>query len=207
MRPRQLTHHTLRLGVRALCRNDRDLAAVVRRLGAPPLWGRRPGFPTLIRIVLEQQVSLHSARALYLRLQQSLGQVIPETVNRLGEAGLRRLGFTRQKAAYCHGLSCTILAGTLDMRAVGRADDVTAREALLAIHGVGPWTADIYLLMALRRPDVWPSGDLALAEAARQVKGLRARPSHAVLARMAEGWAPWRSVAARVLWHHYLSTR
>lgn len=206
-RPRQLTLQTLELGVRALSRRDPDLAAVVRRHGSPPLWSRRPGFSTLIRIVLEQQVSLHSARALYRRLLERLGEVTPETMNTLGEPGLRLLGFTRQKAAYCHGLSCNVLGGTLDMRAIAQGDDVAARSALLAIRGVGPWTADIYLLMALRRPDVWPSGDLALAEAARQVKRLRARPSHPVLARMAEQWAPWRSVAARVLWHHYLSTR
>ena len=205
VRPRQLTGATLRVAVRALCRQDRDLAAIVRRHGPPPLWSRRPGFSTLVRIVLEQQVSLHSARALYLRLERSLGRVTPEGVETLGEDGLRLLGFTRQKAAYCHGLSCTIRGGTLDLRAIANADDVAARAALLAIRGVGPWTADIYLLMALRRPDVWPLGDLALAEAARQVKRLPSRPTHDVLSRIAAQWAPWRSVAARILWHYYLS--
>jgi DNA-3-methyladenine glycosylase II len=204
---RQLTHRTLYLGVRDLCRRDPDLAAVVRRHGAPPLWGRRPGFATLLRIVLEQQVSLQSARAIFQRLRERVGEVTPERVGGLGEPGLRRLGFTRQKAAYCDGLCRTILAGTLDLHVIARSEDAGARAALLAIRGIGPWTADIYLLMALRRPDVWPSGDLALAEAARQVKRLRSRPSHPALARMAERWAPWRSVAARVLWHHYLSSR
>jgi DNA-3-methyladenine glycosylase II len=103
-------------------------------------------------------------------------------------------------------LSDAILSGRLDLRALAKNDDAGTREALLGLHGVGPWSADIYLLMALRRPDVWPSGDLALAEAARQVKRLNRRPSPADLARLAAGWSPWRAVAARILWHHYLST-
>jgi DNA-3-methyladenine glycosylase II len=190
-----------------LCARDRDLAAVVERYGSPPLWARRPGFPALVRIVLEQQVSLASARAIYLRLLAHLGRLEPEAVHSLGEDGLRSLGLTRQKAAYCHGLSRAILEGRLDLRALRRQDDHTARSALLDLRGVGPWSADIYLLMALRRPDVWPAGDLALAAAVRRVKRLRLPPSPAVLTRMAERWAPWRSVAARVFWHYYLSVR
>jgi DNA-3-methyladenine glycosylase II len=204
---RQLNLRLLGDATRRLCRRDPDLRAVVRRWGAPPLWGRRPGFVTLLRIILEQQVSLASARAMYLRLRGHLGMITPGTVVGLGVPGLRGLGFTRQKAAYCHALAQELEEGRLDLSSLHRADDAAVRSALIRLHGVGPWSADIYLLMALRRPDVWPSGDLALAQAMREVKRLPARPSAERQARLAAGWAPWRAVAARILWHHYLSVR
>jgi DNA-3-methyladenine glycosylase II len=204
---RRLDLRTLALGTQALCRRDPELRAVVRRWGPPPLWGRRPGFTTLLRIILEQQVSLASAKAMFLRLQGHLGEVSPHAVSRLGIDGLRGLGFTRQKASYCHGLAEELLEGRLDLRRLAGAEDALARSALVAIRGVGPWSADIYLLMALCRPDIWPTGDLALAQAMQEVKGLRARPSAERLARITADWAPWRAVGARILWHHYLSIR
>ncbi len=202
-----MTVQSLLAGVTYLVGTDRDLGRVVRRIGPPPLWARRPGFATLLRIVLEQQVSLASARATYTRLQQALGRITPKRVARQSVADLRRHGITRQKAEYCRGLAVEVLAGTLDLARIERCDDEAARQGLIGVRGVGPWTADVYLLMALRRRDVWPDGDLALAEAARQVKGLRRRPSTDRLRRIAANWRPWRSVAARILWHHYLSER
>ena len=169
---RQLNRATLGLGVKALCARDPELAAVVRRFGPPPLWARRPGFPTLVRIILEQQVSLAAARTMYGRLRERVGVVTPQTVRDLGVAGMRRLGFTGQKAAYCHGLSARLLSGELDLTRVALADDESGRAALLAVRGLGPWSVDIYYLMALRRPDVWPHGDLALAQAVHQAKRL-----------------------------------
>ena len=204
---RQLNLRLLERGTRELCRRDPDLQSVVRRWGTPPLWGRRPGFVTLLRIILEQQVSLASARTMYLRLRDHLGVVSPGTVAGLGVPGLRGLGFTRQKAAYCHGLAVELADGRLDLGSFRGADDVAVRAALIRLHGIGPWSADIYLLMALRRPDVWPSGDLALAQAMREVKRLAVRPSPGQQERLAAGWAPWRAVGARILWHHYLSVR
>jgi DNA-3-methyladenine glycosylase II len=121
--------------------------------------------------------------------------------------GLRQIGVTRQKAAYCHGLARRVLDGTLDLARVARAPDDEGRQMLLDVPGLGPWSVDIYFLMALRRPDVWPRGDLALAAAVRDVKGLRTLPSHEQQLRLSESWAPWRSVAARILWAHYLSER
>ncbi len=204
---RQLNRATLALGVAALCARDPALAGIVRRFGPPPLWGRRPGFPTLVRIILEQQVSLAAARTMYARLRERMGAVTPQTVHELGVSGMRRLGFTGQKATYCDGLSARILSGELDLTRVALADDESGRAALLAVRGLGPWSVDIYYLMALRRPDVWPQGDLALAQAVHQAKRLRSRPDAATLTRLAAEWSPWRSVAARVLWHHYLSSR
>ncbi|UCD25054.1 MAG: DNA-3-methyladenine glycosylase 2 family protein [Gemmatimonadota bacterium] len=204
---RRLTPERLQVGVEALCERDADLARSVDRFGAPPLWGRRPGFATLVRIVLEQQVSLSSAKATYGRLRAALGSVTAHRVARLEIAELRDLGITRQKADYCSNLARLITTGRLDLRQVARASDTEARQLLCAVRGIGPWTADIYLLMALRRPDVWPDGDLALAAAARRVKRLRKRPSVERLRRIAGSWKPWRGVAARILWHSYLSER
>jgi DNA-3-methyladenine glycosylase II len=203
---RALTHATLQHAARELAARDADLARALDRLGCPPIWGRRPGFSSLVRIILEQQVSLRSAAAMYRRLDTQLG-VTPETFARAGISGLRRLGVTRQKAAYCHGLARRIVTGTLDLSAVAKAADEEGRRTLLDIPGLGPWSVDIYYLMALRRPDVWPRGDLALAAALREVKNLRALPSHEEQCAFANQWAPWRSVAARILWAHYLSNR
>jgi len=204
---KQLTRSTLALGARALSATDPDLAAIVRRHGVPPFWGRRPGFQTLIRIILEQQVSLAAARTMYRRLAHHAGEVSPEALIALGITGLRALGFTRQKAAYCVHLAEAIHSGRLDLTAVAGAEVEAGRRMLLQMRGLGPWSVDIYFLMALRRPDVWPHGDLALADAVHRIKRLRRRPDHDALTLLARQWAPWRSVAARILWQDYLSRK
>ena len=203
--PRRLSQASLLQGVRELSARDPDLARVIQRHGLPPLWSRRPGFATLVRIILEQQVSLASAEAAYSRLQSVVGRVTPRRVAATTEAQLREAGLTRQKAAYCGTLARALLTGTLDLAAIAQLRDEAVRAILLQLPGVGPWTADIYLLMALRRTDVWPVGDLALARAAQHVKHLRRLPNSEQLTRMARAWAPWRAVAARILWHSYLS--
>ena len=206
MRAAQLSEETLATGVVALSARDRDLAAVVARFGPPPLWARDPGFGTLIQIILEQQVSLASARAAYLRLLAVIGEPLPERVLVLTDDQLKRVGFSRQKAAYVRALAQAIVSGAFEIGALDSLDDERARSALLTLKGIGGWSADIYLLMALRRADVWPGGDLALAIAVREVKRLRKVPGPERLATISRGWRPWRAVAARVLWHHYLST-
>jgi DNA-3-methyladenine glycosylase II len=204
---RALTNTSLRSGARELASRDPDLARVLHRVGYPPIWGRRPGFPSLVRIILEQQVSLRSAEAMYRRLEAHLGGITPAAFQPIGTSGLRRLGVTRQKAAYLHGLATRLVDGSLDLSRVSRATDEIGRSALLDIPGLGPWSVDIYYLMALRRPDIWPRGDLALATALRDLKGLSALPSHEQQLEFAMKWAPWRSVAARILWALYLSER
>jgi DNA-3-methyladenine glycosylase II len=206
-RARRLTGAALRAGVVALIARDADLARVHARLGHPPLWGRPPGFTTLFRIILEQQVSLAGARTLFRRIDSHLGGVTAHTVEAAGVEGLRRVGLTRQKAAYAHGLARRILGGGLDLRAVARASDAAGRAMLLAVPGLGPWSVDIYFLMALKRPDVWPQGDLALAAALRDVKRLDTLPRRDQQAALTMAWAPWRSVGARLLWLHYLDAR
>ena len=188
-----------------LASRDSHLAAVVSRLGTPPMFGRRPGFATLVRIILEQQVSIAAARTMFLRLDKHVGGTSPATIAKLGVDGLRRFGLTRQKSAYCHGIATRILDGRLDLAAIARQDEPAARAMLLEVPGIGPWTVDIYFLMALRRPDVWPHGDLALASALKEVKSMPRLPSRDEQRAMAADWAPWRSVAARILWTHYLA--
>jgi DNA-3-methyladenine glycosylase II len=191
--------------VRELAARDVDLAGIVARHGPPPLWDRRPGFETLVAIVLEQQVSLGSGAAALARLRAAVGAVESERVVALGEDGARAAGLTRQKARYVVGLADAALDGTFDADTIAAADDDTARASLVRLLGVGPWTADIYLLMALGRPDIWPSGDLALAIAMRRAKRLAALPTLEEQTRIAAAWRPWRAVSARILWHAYLA--
>jgi DNA-3-methyladenine glycosylase II len=191
--------------VRELAAADSDLAGIVNRHGPPPLWGREPGFETLVRIILEQQISLASAEAARVRLVDATGAIEPEAIAMAGEEALRAAGQTRQKSRYLVGLARDVLDGRLDLDAVAAADDDDARALLMRVVGIGRWTADIYLLMALGRPDVWPTGDLALAGSMRRAKGVAALPTGAEQEVIAEAWRPWRAVAARLLWHAYLA--
>jgi DNA-3-methyladenine glycosylase II len=205
--PKALTGAGLRRAARALAARDEDLGRVLARLGTPPMWAREPGFPTLVLIILEQQVSLASARAAFARLLQLASPLTPRGFLALGDEALRAAGFSRQKAAYCRHLAALVESGELDLGGLAALGDVEARGELLKVKGVGPWTADIYLLMALGRPDVWPTGDLALAAAAHEVKRLPARPTYPELDALAQAWRPYRAVAARLLWHHYLNKK
>ena len=177
----------------------------VERLGMPPLWGRTPGFETLLRIILEQQVSLASANALRRRLLEALSSLSAPAIAAAGEEVLRGLGVTRQKAGYCVGLAQAVLEGRVDLGAIARASDHDAREMLVGIRGIGPWSAEIYQLMALRRPDIWPTGDLALLIALQQLHGLAERPDNTKAAELTAAWTPYRSVGARLLWQAYLN--
>jgi DNA-3-methyladenine glycosylase II len=158
-----------------------------------------------VHIILEQQVSLASARAAFDRLQQKLTPVAPGNFLSLSDSELKAIGFSQQKTRYCRLLAQALPDGRLDLDEVERMNDDAARAALMQITGIGHWTVDIYLLLALRRPDVWPQGDLALAVAMQRLRKLQARPSPEELAAMAENWKPHRAVAARMLWHYYLS--
>ena len=204
---RPLTRARLVELARHLSARDADLAGVLVSCGPPPLWSRPAGFGTLVRIILEQQVSLASARAMYERAVARLGEITPRRLARAGEGRLRAIGFTRQKAAYCCAAARAIEQGDLDLDRLRRAGDDEARGALRRLKGIGPWSADIYLLMALRRPDIWPAGDLAIVAALRRLKRVRGSlPTRRVEA-MADDWRPYRSVAARMLWQYYLAER
>jgi DNA-3-methyladenine glycosylase II len=200
-----LTKASLAQGVTQLAKRDPDLARILGAYGQPPLWARAPGFATLVRIILEQQVSLASARATYERLRAATAPLTPQSFLTLDDATLKRIGFSRQKTAYVRQLAQAVVADELNLRALTELDDDAVRRALLRLKGIGPWTVEVYLLMALRRPDAWPASDLGLLLAAQQVKRLPVRPTPDELHVLAESWRPLRAVAARLLWHYYLS--
>ena len=200
-----VSKETIAIGIAYLTRIDSDINRVVTKLGSPPLWARDPGFGTLVHIILEQQVSLASARAVYEKLTEAAEVLTPSRFLDFSNLELRGFGFSRQKIDYCRGLANMILEGNLDLDTLKDLSDQEIRSRLVEIKGIGPWTADIYLLMALRRSDIWPVGDLALVSAMQQVKGLSSLPDQESMNEIASPWKPWRAVAARILWHYYLN--
>ena len=205
--PAPLTASRLASAVDELAARDADLAAVVARYGRPPLWDREPGFPTLLHIVLEQQVSLASARAAFDRLLAAADPLTPTRFLDLTDAELLAIGFSRQKARYGRALASAVGSGALDLDRLTRLADDDVQRTLQDVPGIGPWTSTIYLLMVLGRPDVWPVGDIALAESVGTVKRLGRRPGATEMDAIGETWRPWRSVAARLFWHDYLGRR
>lgn len=198
---------TFRLGVELLADEDKHLARILNRWGLPDFWERQPGFRTLVLLILEQQVSLESGAAMYARLARLLGEVTPGSVLEAGEAGLRSIGVTRQKTGYLTELSRRLADGELDFQSLEGMPAEDARQILLSVKGVGPWTADAYLLSASRRPDIWPVGDRALQVGTGEAIGMRDIPDEEQLEVLSEPWRPIRAVAARLIWHSYLSER
>jgi len=186
---------------------DPDLAQAVSRWGKPPFWTHAPGFAGIVLAILSQQVSLESAQAAYTKLENAIGSINPEEFLSLDDSALRAIGFSRQKTSYVRGLAQEISASEFDLDDLEAMDNELARKRLIEVRGIGPWTADTYLLFALRRSDAWPSGDLALEKAIQELKVLATIPGSEDADRIAEQWRPWRAVAARILWHHYLCER
>ena len=188
-----------------LGRMDRRLAAIIDRYGIPPLWNREPGYATLVHIILEQQVSLASALAAFNKLKERIGEITPEKLLALSDSEMKACYFSRQKMGYARGLANAIIDGRLKLESLNNLPDGDAKSELKKIKGIGDWTADIYLLMVLCRPDIMPRGDIALYTAYKDLMDLRARPTADEFAAKAKKWKPFRSVAARLLWHYYLS--
>ena len=204
---RQLTRSTYARGVKILQKRDPVLGKVVSEYGVPPMWEREPGFPTLLRIMLEQQVSLASAKAVFDKTAAASNRLDPGQFLQFSDASLKRFGFSRQKIGYGRNIAEALRRGELRLEQLGRMSTLSVREELMKIKGIGSWTADIYILMALGRQDAWPSGDLALATGVQELKCLRSRPSPEKLEILSRRWIPWRSVAARIIWHYYLNHR
>lgn len=188
-----------------LAAKDADLRFVFETYGTPPLWAREASFSTLVHIILEQQVSLASALSAFNKLQEKLGEITPENVLKLTDEELKSCYFSRQKTVYVRELSKAILDGDLDLKSLEKLPEETVKNELKKIKGIGDWTADIYLLMALLRADVMPKGDLALHVAWKKLKNLKDAPGSEEFQQIAEKWKPFRAVAARLLWHFYLS--
>lgn len=191
----------------ALRQREDFFAKILEDFGPPPLWKRSEDFSSLVQIILEQQVSLASARAAFDRFKMLYGDISPENLLSLSDVDLRSAYFSRQKIVYSRELAQAIISGDLNLEDLRDIPDDEVRDRLTRIKGIGRWTADIYLLMVLSRPDVMPVGDIALYSAYRQLTGLKSRPQREEFAAIAEKWAPHRSTAARLLWHFYLSSR
>jgi DNA-3-methyladenine glycosylase II len=211
------------LAVEILTQRDRDLAAVIQKFGYPPQWRREPGFSTLIQIILEQQVSLASAQATFNRLlilvterciystnnlgSQPLQNLTPQNFLSLDDLQLKAIGFSRQKISYTRELAKALLCDRLNLQSLESLDDLTIRNQLKQIKGIGDWTVDMYLMMALQRPDIFPSRDLAVAIAVKELKNLLQKPTLDELALVSQSWQPYRSTATQILWHYYLNYR
>ena len=202
-----LTPENLGRIVEWLAVRDKSLASVVERYGIPPPWPREPGFATLLHIILEQQVSLASAKTAFDRLCAAIGPPTPRNFLILDDAQLKAVGFSRQKTRYGRELARAVLEGRVDLEQLASESDDAVRTVLTKIPGIGNWTVDVYLLLALRRPDAFASTDLALLTAVQRIKALEKRPTPDEFATMAEDWRPYRAGAARLLWHAYLSER
>jgi DNA-3-methyladenine glycosylase II len=198
--------HRLDEGIAALA-DEPVFAAILARAGPPRFRRRRNGFETLLHIILEQQVSIDAAAAMFRRLNEECRPLAPATFLKLDEPTLRRCGFSRQKARYGRGLSEAVARGALDFTRLAAAPDDEALAALVALKGIGRWTAEIYLIFALGRTDVWPAADLGLQLGVAAELGLAARPSERELREIGERWRPWRSVAACLFWQSYLHAR
>jgi DNA-3-methyladenine glycosylase II len=193
----------LQMGLAALARAVPRFGEILAETGTPPLRRRPGGFAGLASIVVSQQVSTASAAAIWARFSQRLDPLDHSTMLRARRDKLVRIGLSGAKIATLRAIAKAIEAGVLDL---DKLIDLPADEAhtvLTALHGIGPWTADIYLLVCLGHADAWPAGDLALQESARIAFGLRERPTTKQMGPLAEPWRPWRAIAARLLWSYY----
>jgi DNA-3-methyladenine glycosylase II len=194
----------IRKHLSALRRKNKAISQAIKTVGFPKSRKMRPGFATLIRIIVDQQVSVAAGASIWKRLELACDGIVEHSrIIALAEPGLRSCGLSGQKARYALGVAEAILSGTLNLDALHKHDDDKVRSALIALKGIGPWTADIYLMFGMGRTDVWPVGDLVLQHSARAMLGLRSRPTPAKLEKIGESWRPYRSSAALMLWHYW----
>jgi len=188
-----------------LAAQDNKLANILSQYDVPELILRPEGFRTLVFIVIEQQISLQAARKIFERLESRLKKVNPETVFNTSAEVMKTIGLNRQKINTIHELSSRVINHEIDLNQLQFMDDEDVRKVLVSIKGIGNWTADIYLLEALNRPDILPSTDLALARCIQEIWGLEKRPDREIIVKMALRWRPWRSYAVRLIWTAYLN--
>ena len=183
---------------------DRIFAFINDRYGKPPDWTRPPGFISLSRIILEQQLSLSSAQAHFLRLSNYLQEFTPSNILKLTDEEMRNCHISRQKALYLRTLSASVLRGETELEKLSDLDETAARKQLTSVKGIGNWTADIYLMFCLQLKDIFPVGDIAIVNTVRELCGVKTKNEILLLA---EKWIPFRSLASYFLWHYYLSSR
>jgi DNA-3-methyladenine glycosylase II len=194
-------------GLTVLTKADPRLADVLALAGRPPLRRRPAGFAGLVATVIGQQLSTASANAIWSRLAAAYDPFVPDALRGARGDRLKRLGLSDAKIRAVKAIAAAVAAGRLDFEALAAMDADDAHRALIAVHGIGPWTADSYLLFCLGHADAWPAGDLALREALRLALALAERPSAKAMGVLAEPWRPWRGVAACLLWSYYRAVK
>jgi len=190
-----------------LAKKDRHLYSIIKQFGYPPVWTRRANFQTLIHIILEQQVSLASAKAALNKLKEKIGTVTPKKLLALSDEELKSCYFSRQKTVYARCLGNALVSKQIILRTFSNLDDAEIRRQLKTIKGIGDWTVDVYLLFALQRADIFPLGDLAMVNALKEVKQLPKETKQEEILDLAERWRPYRSIATMLFWHHYIQKR
>lgn len=190
-----------------LARKDKDLRSVIKQYGYPPLWGRVPSFATLIHIILEQQVSLASAKAAFLKLEAKIGHITPEKVLLLTDEEMKACYFSRQKIIYARHLASSMMNGELSITELIKMDNENLRTTMKKLKGIGDWTVDVFMMMALHRCDCFPTGDIALMKSIKEVKSLDNNTTKEEVLLIANKWKPYRTVAAFILWHAYIKKR
>jgi DNA-3-methyladenine glycosylase II len=199
-----LSASALAAGIDRLAALDADVAGALQRIGYPSPRQREPGFATLLRIMVAQQLSTRSAAAIWARVEQAcLPLVTAESFLALDETAFRTIGFSRQKMAYGRALAEAVASGALDLEALATLPEEEALAAIAALRGFGRWSAEIYLLFALGRADIFPADDLGLQIGMQRLKGLDARPKRKAMESLAEPWRPLRGCGAIFLWHYY----
>jgi len=191
----------------SLAERDKDLKNIIIQFGYPPLWSRTPSFATLIHIILEQQVSLASAKAAFLKLESAIGHITPEKILQLSDEEMKACYFSRQKIIYVKALANAIISKQINLKKLSVATDDEIRQTLKQIKGVGDWTVDVYLMHALQRSDLFPLGDIALVNSLKHVKQLHANITREEMLAIAENWRPYRTVASMLLWHAYIKRK
>jgi DNA-3-methyladenine glycosylase II len=190
-----------------LCRIDKDLDAVIRQYGHPPMWIRPATFQSLILFILEQQVSLASAYAAFKKLKEKIGYVTPSKILSLSDEELRSCYFSRQKIVYARELARAVQSRQLQLKKFSKAHEDVIRIELKKIKGIGDWTVDVYLMHSLQRTDLFPLGDIALVNSLKEIKKLHPHAPKEKMLAIAESWRPYRTVASMILWHAYIQKR
>ena len=190
-----------------LGRKDKELKAIINKFGYPPMWVRPQGFSTLINIILEQQVSLASAKAAFNKLKEKTGSITPVNVLKLSDTEMKACYFSRQKMVYARHLAETLITKKIKIRKLSENNDEEVRITLKQVKGIGDWTVDIYLMFAMQRTDIFPTGDLAMMNSLKKIKNLKSTTTKENILAIAESWRPYRSVATYLLWHNYLEER
>src|SRR5947207_9377635 len=190
-----------------LAKKDKHLLSIIKQYGYPPIWTRAASFQTLIHIILEQQVSLASARAALNKLKEKLGSITAKKLLALSDEELKACYFSRQKMVYAKCLANAIVSKQLNLKSFLTLEDAEIRQQLKMIKGIGDWTVDVYLLFALQRTDIFPLGDLAMISALKEIKQLNKETKKEEFLKLSEPWKPYRSIATMLLWHYYIQKK